>query len=39
MDISEIAENVGYAAYSGFSTAFRKETGKSPSEYKRKTIS
>ncbi len=35
-NISEIAEAVGYATYTSFSTAFRKETGQSPSEYKRK---
>lgn len=34
LDISEIAEKVGYGSPSNFSTAFKAQTGMSPREYR-----
>jgi AraC-like DNA-binding protein len=38
LKIEEIAEMVGYNSKSGFNTAFKKITGKTPSEFKKTTV-
>lgn len=37
--ISEIAYRLGYAGQSAFATAFRRETGLSPSDYRKREVS
>lgn len=38
LDVNEIAENLGYEDYSYFSRLFRKETGMTPSEFRKNLV-
>jgi AraC-like DNA-binding protein len=37
LPLTEVAERVGYASQSTFSTAFRRHAGQAPSHFARKT--